>query len=79
VSEAELREFGTRAAEGDRNVGALAPGTTANPTRLAREMLFAFPSRSAPLLSNGHFNSPQSDHPVMKHVIVEIIPSGAES
>jgi hypothetical protein len=42
-------------------------------------MLIAFPSRSAPLLSNGHFNSPQSDHPVMKHVIVEIIPSGAES
>jgi hypothetical protein len=55
------------------------PEQRRTPTRLAREMLLAFPSRSAPLLSNGHFNSPQSDHPVMKHVIVEIIPSGAES
>jgi hypothetical protein len=45
---------------------------------LAREMLFAFPSRSAPWLSNGHINSPQSDHPLMKY-IVEITASGAES
>jgi hypothetical protein len=34
---------------------------------------------SALSLSNGHSNSPQSDHPLMKLVVVEIIPSGAES
>ncbi len=60
-------------------VGPLSLGTKANRTRLAREMLSALPSRSAPWLSNGHFNSPQSDHPLMKHVVVEITPSGAES
>jgi hypothetical protein len=63
----------------DCTAGPLDHGTTANPTRLARKMLPAYPLRSAPLLSNGHFNSPQSDHPVMNHVIVEIILSGAES
>jgi hypothetical protein len=42
-------------------------------------MLSVFSSRSAPWLSIGHLNSLQSDRPLIKHVVVEITPSGAES
>jgi hypothetical protein len=62
----------------DATLGPVALGKKAKRTRLAREMPFAFPSRSAPWLSNGHINSPQSDHPLMKY-IVEITASGPES
>jgi hypothetical protein len=42
-------------------------------------MLIAFLSRLAARLSIGHFKSPQSHWPLIKHVVVEITPSGAEA
>ncbi len=65
--------------EPDGTIGRFALGTKANCARLARGLLAVFLSRSAAWLSIGQLDSSQCDRPMMKHVVLEITPSGAES